>query len=62
MEAYRPWRAVPADRASPVLFQALCLDVAMPDLHRPNKAKLEKAMKVHVLAHAELIGTYQRHR
>jgi hypothetical protein len=36
------------------------LDIALPDLHRPNKAALERAMKGHVLAQAELIGTYQR--
>jgi len=36
------------------------LDVVLPDLHRPDKAALEKIMKGHVLAQAELIGTYQR--
>jgi Raf kinase inhibitor-like YbhB/YbcL family protein len=36
------------------------LDVVLPDLHRPNKAALEKAMKGHVLAQAALVGTYQR--
>jgi Raf kinase inhibitor-like YbhB/YbcL family protein len=36
------------------------LDIALPDLRRPNKAALERAMKGHVLAQAELIGTYQR--
>jgi hypothetical protein len=36
------------------------LDAVLPDLKRPTKAKLEQAMKGHVLAHAELIGTYQR--
>ncbi len=38
------------------------LDVVLPDLNRPNKAALEKAMKGHVLAEAELVGTYQRSR
>ena len=38
------------------------LDGVLPDLHRPNKAALEKAMKGHVLAQAELVGTYQRGR
>ena len=32
----------------------------MPDLHQPDKARLLEAMVGHVLAHAELIGTYQR--
>ncbi len=36
------------------------LDGALPDLKRPRKTELEKAMKGHVLAEAVLIGTYQR--
>jgi len=36
------------------------LDSALPDLKRPRKADLERAMKGHVLAEAVLIGTYQR--
>ncbi len=36
------------------------LDVVLPDLGAPNKAKLESAMQGHVLAKAELIGTYQK--
>jgi Raf kinase inhibitor-like YbhB/YbcL family protein len=38
------------------------LDVALADLGRPTKAKLETAMKGHVLARAELVGTYQKMR
>lgn len=38
------------------------LDVLLPDLHQPSKAKLEAAMKGHVLAQASLIGTYQKVR
>ena len=38
------------------------LDSALPDLKHPSKAKLEDAMKWYVLAHAELIGTYQKRR
>lgn len=38
------------------------LDVMLPDLHKPTKAKLEEAMRGHILAQAELIGTYQRKR
>jgi Raf kinase inhibitor-like YbhB/YbcL family protein len=37
------------------------LDVVLPDLHNPNKAQLEAAMKGHVLAETQLIGTYQKH-
>jgi Raf kinase inhibitor-like YbhB/YbcL family protein len=36
------------------------LDVLLPDLHRPSKAALEKAMAGHILARAELVGTYQK--
>lgn len=36
------------------------LDVKLPDLKNPSKAALEKAMQGHVLAHAELIGLYQK--
>lgn len=36
------------------------LDTVLPDLARPTKAKLEKAMEGHVLSKAELIGLYQR--
>ncbi|GAB4260720.1 MAG: YbhB/YbcL family Raf kinase inhibitor-like protein [Methylomicrobium sp.] len=36
------------------------LDITLPDLNHPTKAELEKAMKGHILAQTELIGTYQR--
>ena len=36
------------------------LDSALPDLHNPTKAALEKAMAGHVLAMAELVGTYRK--
>jgi hypothetical protein len=36
------------------------LDTRLPDLGKPTKAALEKAMSGHILAKAELIGTYQR--
>jgi Raf kinase inhibitor-like YbhB/YbcL family protein len=38
------------------------LDTVLPDLRRPNKAALEKAMQGHILAQAVLIGTYQKRR
>lgn len=38
------------------------LDVVLPDLCRPTKPALEKAMAGRVLAHAQLVGTYQKHR
>ena len=36
------------------------LDTVLPDLVRPTKAQLEKAMQGHVLAQAELVGTYEK--
>ncbi|HEY0672945.1 MAG TPA: YbhB/YbcL family Raf kinase inhibitor-like protein [Longimicrobiales bacterium] len=35
------------------------LDTVLPDLGKATKSALEKAMKDHVLAQAELLGTYQ---
>jgi Raf kinase inhibitor-like YbhB/YbcL family protein len=43
-------------------FKLYALDAVLPDLGKPNKAKLEAAMKGHVLAQAELIGTYEKSR
>ncbi|MBZ0093438.1 MAG: YbhB/YbcL family Raf kinase inhibitor-like protein [Sulfuricellaceae bacterium] len=37
------------------------LDTVLSALKHPTKAALEKAMQGHVIAHAELIGRYQRH-
>jgi len=36
------------------------LDTVLPDLKRPTKGRLEKAMAGHVILRAELIGLYQR--
>jgi Raf kinase inhibitor-like YbhB/YbcL family protein len=38
------------------------LDTLLPDLKQPTKKKLEEAMKGHVLAMAQLVGTYQKGR
>ena len=38
------------------------LDAVLPDLRKPTKKDLEKAMEGHVLARAELMGTYQKSR
>ena len=38
------------------------LDTMLPDLGRANKAKVESAMQGHILAHTELVGTYQKSR
>jgi Raf kinase inhibitor-like YbhB/YbcL family protein len=41
-------------------FKLYALDRLLPDLNKPDKAQLESAMQGHVLAQAELVGTYQR--
>jgi Raf kinase inhibitor-like YbhB/YbcL family protein len=41
-------------------FKLYALDRESADLSRPDKAALEKAMQGHVIAQAELIGTYQK--
>jgi Raf kinase inhibitor-like YbhB/YbcL family protein len=38
------------------------LDTLLPDLGAATKAEVEAAMKGHVLAQAELVGTYQKQR
>ncbi len=38
------------------------LDTLLPDLGHPTKAALEKAMAGHVIAEAQLVGTYQKKR
>jgi len=43
-------------------FKLYALDTVLPDLGRPTKAMLEKAMKGHILVQTELTGTYQKRR
>ncbi|MBI4545732.1 MAG: YbhB/YbcL family Raf kinase inhibitor-like protein [Gemmatimonadetes bacterium] len=38
------------------------LDTSLDDLQQPTKADLEKAMEGHVLARAELVGTYEKRK
>ncbi len=38
------------------------LDVAIADLRHPTRAKLDAAMRGHVIAEATLVGTYQKKR
>ena len=40
--------------------KVFALDVVLPDLREPTKAQLEQAMKGHILASGELVGTYQK--
>jgi Raf kinase inhibitor-like YbhB/YbcL family protein len=41
-------------------FKLYALDIVLPDLGRPTKADLEKAMQGHVVGSAELVGTYEK--
>jgi Raf kinase inhibitor-like YbhB/YbcL family protein len=43
-------------------FKLYALDTRMPDMKKPTKAKLEKAMRGHLLEKAERVGTYQRRK
>jgi Raf kinase inhibitor-like YbhB/YbcL family protein len=38
------------------------LDAVLPDLGKPTKRDLERAIEAHILAKAEMVGTYQRNR
>jgi len=38
------------------------LDVVLPDLREPDKAQLEAAMRGHILAETQLLGTYRKQR
>jgi Raf kinase inhibitor-like YbhB/YbcL family protein len=41
-------------------FKLYALDALLPDLLLPTKAHLEKALAGHVLARAQLVGTYEK--
>jgi len=41
-------------------FKLYALDTILSDLERPTKAQVAAAMQGHVIASAELIGTYQK--
>ncbi|HMV30831.1 MAG TPA: YbhB/YbcL family Raf kinase inhibitor-like protein [Gemmatimonadales bacterium] len=41
-------------------FRLYALDTVLPDLGRPARARVDQAMAGHVLAQAELMGTYQK--
>jgi Raf kinase inhibitor-like YbhB/YbcL family protein len=42
-------------------YKLYALDDVLPDLGRPSKAELEEAMQGHIIAQAELVGTYKKH-
>jgi hypothetical protein len=42
------------------VFTLYALDATLGDLHEPTRAQLDTAMKGHVLAETQLVGTYQK--
>jgi len=44
------------------MFKLYALDTVLPDLGRPTKSQLEARMHGHIIAHAQLMGTYQKSR
>ena len=51
----------PAGKAHRYFFKLYALDTLLGDLGEPTKQRLEAAMQGHVLAQAQLVGTYQKH-
>ncbi len=43
-------------------FKLYALDTVLPDLGKPTKADLLKAMQGHVVGSAELVGTYEKRK
>jgi len=41
-------------------FKLFALDRELPDLRSPTKARVEQTIQGHVLAEAQLVGTYQK--
>lgn len=50
----------PPGRPHRYFFKLYALDTLLGDLGRADKAAVEKAMRGHVVAHAQLVGTYER--
>ncbi len=65
-EGFNDWKQIgwsgpcPPKGRHRYVFKLYALDTTLPDLRRPTKADLERAMTGHILARAELIGTYQK--
>ena len=53
------WRSVSADWRHRYFHKLYALDVTL-DLRGATKSQIERAMQGHVLANAELVGTYQK--
>jgi Raf kinase inhibitor-like YbhB/YbcL family protein len=42
-------------------FKLFALDRKLGDLHRPTSAQLQQAIRGHVIAETQLVGTYAKH-
>ena len=60
LETHRVRRPCPPIGRHRYFHKLYALDAPLGDLGRPTKAALERAMQGHILAKAELVGTYQR--
>jgi phosphatidylethanolamine-binding protein (PEBP) family uncharacterized protein len=58
--AWPPAPPVPSFHPGNPLHRLYALDTVLPDLGTPTRDELPRAMAGHVLAQAELIGTYSR--
>ena len=43
------------------IFRLYALDRILPDMHRPKRAVIDRAMHGHILDTAQLTGTYKKH-
>lgn len=68
IEGLNDWRRTGYEGPCPPIgrhryfFKLYALDTTLETLKRPTKAMLEEAMRGHVIAEAELVGTYHRAR
>jgi Raf kinase inhibitor-like YbhB/YbcL family protein len=59
-EGLNDWNRTGYGGPCPPIHRLFALDTVLPDLGRPTKAQVEKAMQGHVVAGAELVGTYEK--
>lgn len=57
------WRGpCPSTGRHRYVFNIYALDVMLKDLAEPDRKQLEAAMQGHVLAHGQLVGTYEKQK
>ena len=65
-EAFSDWMRPGYDGPCPpigrhrYIFRLLALDIVLPEIHRPKRDTVDRAMSGHVLGTAELTGTYKK--